>query len=81
MNHRQKHSLLSTSIDGFAYFNYLIDDLIEQLQYRDDSIDSYGVDNHELRMIADDIINSNFDKSIDELQEIIQHIKGLIEGI
>jgi hypothetical protein len=81
MNHRQKVSLLSTSIDGFAYFNYLIDDLIERMQYRNDSIDSYGVDNHELRIIADDIINSNFDKNIDELIELVKHIKELIEGL
>ena len=81
MNHKQKVSLLSTSIDGFAYFNYLIDDLIERMQYRNDSIDSYGVDNHELRIIADDIINSNFDKNIDELIELVKHIKELIEGL
>ena len=81
MNDQQKYSLLKTSIDGFAYFNYLIDDLIERMEYRDDSIDSYGVDNHELRIIADDIINSDFDKNIDELIELVKHIKELVEGL
>jgi hypothetical protein len=81
MNHRQKFLLLCGGIDGFAYFNYLIDDLIDRLQHMNDSIDSYGVDNHELRIIADDIINSGFDKNIDELVEIVKHIKDLVEGI